>query len=138
MKNLSLLCFTLILILTRFSYNKEISTNFKQLSDISAKDITSKVKAGNQLQTALKSIFALAEQYPNLKANENFLQLQQELAAIEDKVAYSRQFYNDSILDYNNSVQSFPGNLFAGMYGKKQKEFLKIPEEARIVPKVQF
>jgi len=105
---------------------------------LAAKDITSKVKAGNQLQTALKSIFALAEQYPNLKANENFLQLQQELAAIEDKVAYSRQFYNDSILDYNNSVQSFPGNLFAGIYGRKQKEFLKIPEESRILPKVKF
>ena len=105
---------------------------------LSAKDITSKVKAGNQLQTALKSIFALAEQYPNLKANENFLQLQQELAAIEDKVAYSRQFYNDSILDYNNSVQSFPGNFFSSFYGKKQKEFLKIEAEARVLPKVEF
>ena len=86
---------------------------------LAAKDITSKVKAGNQLQTALKSIFALAEQYPNLKANENFLQLQQELAAIEDKVAYSRQFYNDSILDYNNSVQSFPGNSAPSCYNQE-------------------
>lgn len=105
---------------------------------LGATDITSRVKAGNQLQQALKSIFALAENYPNLKANENFLHLQQELSAIEDKVAYSRQFYNDSILDYNNSVESFPGNIFAGIYGKSEKKFLEIPAEARAVPKVSF
>lgn len=105
---------------------------------LGAKDITSRVKAGNQLQQALKSIFAIAENYPNLKANENFLHLQQELAAIEDKVAYARQFYNDSILDYNNSVKSFPGNIFAGIYGKSEKKFLEIPAEARAVPKVSF
>jgi len=105
---------------------------------LGATDITSRVKAGNQLQQALKSIFALAENYPNLKANENFLHLQQELAAIEDKVAYSRQFYNDSILDFNNSVESFPGNIFASIYGKSEKKFLEIPAEARAVPKVSF
>jgi len=105
---------------------------------LSAKDIVSKVKAGNQLQTALKSIFALAENYPNLKANENFLQLQQELSAIEDKVAYSRQFYNDSILDYNNSIKVFPGNLFASIFGQKERQYLQIPQEMRAVPKVSF
>ena len=97
-----------------------------------------RVKAGNKLQSALKSIFALAENYPQLKANENFLQLQQELSAIEDKVAYSRQFYNDSILDYNNSVKSFPGNFFASIYSKKEKPYLEIPAEMRAVPKVNF
>lgn len=105
---------------------------------LNAKDIPSKMKAGNQLQTALKSIFALAENYPQLRANENFLQLQQELSAIEDKVAYSRQFYNDSILDYNNSVKTFPGTFFASIYGKHEKKFLQIPEETRAVPKVEF
>lgn len=105
---------------------------------LSAKDIVSKVKAGNQLQTALKSIFALAENYPNLKANENFLHLQRELSAIEDKVAYSRQFYNDSILDYNNSVKVFPGNFFAGIFNRKEKPYLQIPQEMRAVPKVSF
>ena len=105
---------------------------------IGARDIVSKVKAGNQLQSALGKLFAIAENYPQLKANENFLQLQQELSAIEDKVAYSRQFYNDSILDYNNSVQTFPGTFFASIFGKKQKEFLKIPEVQRAVPKVEF
>ncbi|MFH1307613.1 MAG: LemA family protein [archaeon] len=105
---------------------------------LSAKDISGRVKAGNQLQTALKSIFALAENYPNLKANENFLQLQNELSAIEDKIAYSRQFYNDSILSYNNSVKTFPGVVFAGIFSKKEKEFLKIPAESKAVPKVEF
>jgi LemA protein len=105
---------------------------------LGAKDIVSKVKAGNHLETALKSIFALAENYPQLKANENFLQLQEELSAIEDKVAYARQFYNDSILSYNNTVKTFPGNLFAKLYGKKGKEGLKIPESERAVPKVEF
>jgi len=105
---------------------------------LGAKDIVSKMKAGNQLERSLKSIFAIAENYPQLKANTNFLQLQQELAAIEDKVAYSRQYYNDSTLSYNNSVQMFPGSFFAGLYGKKEKEFLKIPEAARAVPKIDF
>ena len=105
---------------------------------LSATTIPAKVKAGNQLQTALKSIFAIAENYPQLKANENFLQLQQELAAIEDKIAYARQYYNDSILSYNNSVATFPGVFFAGIYSKGKKEFLEIPQEERAVPKVGF
>src|SRR3989344_7671310 len=101
-------------------------------------DIQKTVRAGAELQAALKSIFALAENYPQLKANENFLHLQQELSAIEDKVAYSRQFYNDSILSFNNSVETFPGVFFAGIYGKKSREFLQIPAEERAVPKVDF
>jgi LemA protein len=114
------------------------SVNKARQALIGAKDIVGKVKAGDQLQNALGKLFAIAENYPQLKANENFLQLQQELASIEDKVAYSRQFYNDSILDYNNSVQTFPGTLFASIFNKKQKEFLKIPESSRAVPKVEF
>ena len=105
---------------------------------LGATDIKAKVKAGNQLQEALKSIFAIAENYPNLKANENFLQLQQELSAIEDKVAYSRQFYNDNILDFNNSIKTFPGNMFAGIFSVKERQFLEIPEEMRAVPRVEF
>src|SRR3989338_81544 len=105
---------------------------------LSAKDITSKVKAGDKLQAALKSIFAIAENYPQLRANENFLQLQQELSAIEDKVAYARQYYNDSILEFNNSVATFPGVFFASLFSKKKREFLQIPQEAKAVPKVEF
>ena len=121
-------------------HEKEI---FKQLTDarkaiMQAKDISTKVKAGNQMQAALKTIFAMAESTPELKANQNFLQLQQELSAIEDKVAYSRQFYNDSTLDYNNSIQTFPGTFFAAIFRKKQREFLQIPEAMRAVPKISF
>ena len=105
---------------------------------LAANDFKGRVKAGNQLQTALKSIFAIAENYPQLKANENFLQLQHELASIEDRIAYSRQFYNDSILAYNNSVATFPGVFFASIFSKQKKEFLEIPAEARAVPKVEF
>jgi len=105
---------------------------------LAAKDISAKVKAGDQLQSALKSIFALAENYPNLKANENFLHLQQELSAIEDKIAYARQYYNDAILVYNNSCTTFPGLLFAKIYNKKQKEFLKISPVEKVAPKIEF
>lgn len=105
---------------------------------VGATTMESKVKAGDKLQAALKSVFAISENYPQLKANENFLQLQQELSAIEDKVAYSRQYYNDAILDYNNSVEMFPGAFFAKLYGKKEKEALKITAAERSVPKVDF
>ncbi len=105
---------------------------------IGAKDIVGKMKAGNTLSNAIGRLFAIAENYPQLKANENFLQLQQELSAIEDKVAYSRQYYNDSILDYNTLYTTFPGSFFASIFGKSKKEYLNIPEAARAVPKVSF
>ena len=105
---------------------------------IGAKDLGKKIKAGDILQKSLGRIFAIAEGYPDLKANQNFLHLQEELSAIEDKVAYARQYYNDSILDYDNLFSTFPGNMFAGMFGKKQKEYLKIAEAERKVPKVEF
>ena len=97
-----------------------------------------RVKAGAELEKFIGRLFAIAENYPQLKANENFLQLQQELAAIEDKIAYARQHYNDSILSYNNLTKRFPGMLFASMYGRKEKEYLEIPSEERVVPKVEF
>ena len=105
---------------------------------IGAKGIEGKIKANDKLESALKSIFALAENYPNLKANENFLELQRELAATEDKIAYSRQYYNDSILSYNNLTTTFPGTFFAGIYGRKEKEYLKIAPAEREVVKVDF
>ena len=107
-------------------------------SVLGASDIQGKMKAGARLNTALGSLFAVAENYPQLKANENFVQLQQELAAIEDKVAYARQAYTDSILSYNNSVETFPGAFFAKLYGHKEKPSFQIPAEERKVPKVSF
>jgi LemA protein len=115
---------------------KEVTEARKAL--VGAKGIEKKVEAGNQLQSALKSIFAIAEGYPDLKANENFLQLQNELSAIEDKVAYARQYYNDGIMSYNVGRETVPGMWFAKMYGFGKKDYLKIKEEEKAVPKVEF
>ncbi|MCD6299011.1 MAG: LemA family protein [Thermoplasmata archaeon] len=96
------------------------------------------IKANNQLTSALKTLFAVAENYPTLKANENFLQLQDELTHTEDKISYARQHYNDSVLAFNNAIETFPGRTFARRMGKKEKQMLEIPEEARETPKVSF
>jgi len=105
---------------------------------VGAKGVEKKIKADQGLEKALKTIFAIAEGYPDLKANTNFLELQRELAVTEDKVAYSRQYYNDSILTYNDLCKTFPGKFFAGIYGKKSREYLKIAEAERKVVKVKF
>lgn len=105
---------------------------------VGAKGVEEKVNADRGLESALKSIFAIAEGYPDLKADKNFLELQRELGATEDKVAYSRQFYNDSILSYNDLCRTFPGAMFARVYGKKSKEYLKIAPSERELPKVEF
>lgn len=102
------------------------------------KDINKKVEANNKMESALKSIFALAENYPNLKANENFLQLQEEMSSIEDKVAYSRQYYNDNIMSFNTLTQKIPGMWFAKMYGFAGKKYLEIKESEKFVPKIKF
>jgi len=114
----------------------EVTNARKEL--VSARGLESKMKAGNKLQEALKSIFAIAENYPNLKANENFLQLQQELSAIEDKIAYARQYYNDGIMSYNVGRETIPGKWFASMYGFGAKDYLKIPEAEKAIPKLDF
>lgn len=105
---------------------------------VGAKGIEKRVEANNQLESALKSIFAIAENYPDLKANTNFLELQRELSSTEDRVAYARQFYNDSILAYNNLCKALPGAFFAKLYGKTEKKYLKITEAERKVVKVKF
>jgi len=105
---------------------------------LGAKDLSGKVKANDNLGAALKTIFAIAENYPDLKANTTFLKLQEELTSTEDRIAYSRQYYNDSILSYNNLCTTFPGKFFAGMYGRKQREYLKIADTERAPVKVKF
>lgn len=98
-----------------------------------------KMKAGNVLAGALKTIFARAEAYPELKASENFKLLQEQLEGIENKIAYSRQFFNDSVLSFNNMITTIPGTWFAGMIGKKaQREYIEIPAEERKPVKVEF
>ena len=95
-------------------------------------------EANNQLTNTLKTLFAVAENYPELKANENFKELQAQLAQTEDKIAYSRQFYNDSVLMYNNKCQTFPSNIIANLFGFKEADFFEAAGEARSVPKVEF
>lgn len=97
-----------------------------------------RIEADNQMQGTLKSIFALSESYPDLKANQNFLNLQEELTTTENKVAYSRQLYNKTVADYNIKRESFPTIVIAGMFNFNQEEQLTIPEENREVPNVSF
>jgi LemA protein len=94
--------------------------------------------AENVLTGALKSVFALAEAYPDLKANQNFLSLQEELTSTEDRISYARQFYNDSVLKYDNKIETLPSNLIAGTFGFKGREYFKAEEGATEVPKVEF
>ncbi len=122
-------------------YVKHEKAVFKDVTEarkamMGAQTVEEKTKAGNQLAAALKSILALSENYPKLKANQNFLLLQEELSGIENKVAYARQFFNDSVLEYNNLVTTIPGSFFA--FGKQTKKFLEIEEAERKVVKVAF
>lgn len=105
---------------------------------MNAKTPQENIDADNMLTGALKSLFAVAENYPDLKANQNFLSLQDELTHTEDKISYSRQHYNDTVLKYNNIIETFPGNFFAKRMNKKTREMLQIPEASREVPKVSF
>ena len=95
--------------------------------------------ASNELSNCLKSIFALSESYPELKANENFKSLQVELTGTEDKIAFARQFYNDTVQKYNETIGIFPNNIIANMFGFKEEEFFKVMTDAEKEPvKVQF
>lgn len=96
-------------------------------------------EANNMLTQTLKSLFAVVENYPQLKANENFLKLQEELTATENKISFARQFYNDVVMDYNTMIQKFPQTVVASMFGFKEREFFEAPaEERETVPKVKF
>jgi len=95
-------------------------------------------QANNFLTQTLRSLFAVAENYPNLKANQNFLDLQNELSDIEEKIAYARQFYNRNVSVYNTRIQTVPNVVVANMFGFQRFEFFEAPEEAREVPEVSF
>jgi LemA protein len=95
-------------------------------------------QADNMLTGALKSLFAVAEAYPDLKANQNFLQLQSELSDIESKIAYARQFYNTNVRDYNTRLQVFPNVLVAGMFGFTASTYFEAEEAARADVRVSF
>jgi LemA protein len=106
---------------------------------IDAKTVTDQGKAENMITSTLKSLFAVAEQYPNLKADQHFTRMMEELNGIESNIAYARQFYNDSVMQFNTRIQTFPGNIFANMFKFTSRDYFEIEEpEARGPVKVQF
>jgi len=104
---------------------------------LNAQGVKETAAAENQFEGALKSLFAVAEAYPDLKANQNFLQLQQELVDTEDKIQASRRFYNGGVRDLNTKIQIFPNNIFAGMLGFKQREFFEVEDMASVEKPVE-
>lgn len=105
---------------------------------VSAKGMEEKATVNNQLSQTLKSIFAVAEAYPDLKASQNFMELQGELSDTENKIAYSRQFYNSSVLDYNTKIKVFPNVFFARLLNFKEAEFFGADEKDKAKPEVKF
>ena len=105
---------------------------------IQAQGVEEQGKAENVLTGALKTLFAVAEAYPELKANQNFLALQEELTSTQGKIAYARQFYNDSVMSFNTAIQSFPANLVAGMFGFAQRDYFEIEAAATEPVAVKF
>ena len=105
---------------------------------VSAKGAAQKADANNQLSETLKSIFAVAENYPELKASQNFMELQDELSDTENKIAYARQFYNSTVLDYNTKLQVFPNVFLAKLLNFKEAEFFGATEEEKKPVKVSF
>jgi LemA protein len=105
---------------------------------INAQGVAAQAQAENQITGALKSLFAVAEAYPDLKANQNFLNLQEELSGTEGRIAYARQFYNDSVLQLNTKVQSFPSNILANMFGFREHEYFEADDTSRGPVSVQF
>lgn len=105
---------------------------------ISARGVKEQGKAENLLTESLKSLFAVVERYPELKANRNVASLQEELTGTENKISFARQFYNDSVMTYNNRIQSIPSNLIASVFNFGAAEYFEGGEEARSVPKADL
>jgi len=124
------------------SYEQETLTNVTAARtaamNAGAQGPQAQAQAENMLTESLKSLFAVVEAYPDLKANQNVLSLQEELTATENKISFARQFYNDSVLTYNNKIQMFPSNIMAGMFNFTTRQFFEVPESDRAVPKVDL
>src|SRR5262245_46950328 len=105
---------------------------------VNAQGPAQQAQAENVLSGALKSLFALSEAYPDLKANQNFLQLQEELTGTEGRIAYARQFYNDSVQRYNTKIQSFPAVVIAGAMNFSPREYFEVDEQSREAVRVSF
>ena len=111
----------------------------QQAIDLSSASAEDRAKVENALSQTLRSLFAVAEAYPDLKANQNFLALQEELTSTENKISFARQYYNDAVLRLNNRIQMFPSNIFAGAFNFQMEQFFQVeaPED-RQVPQVKF
>ena len=114
---------------------KVIAARNKVVAATSAEE---EMKANGELTAALGRLMMVTESYPELKANVNFMDLQNNLKDSEDKIQYARQFYNDSVLNYKNKIEMFPSNIIAGMFGFKPEPFFEADEASKEVPKVQF
>ena len=101
-------------------------------------DVQQRIQAENQLSRAIMNLQAVAEAYPQLQANQNFLDLQGQLKALEEKIAYARQFYNDGVQKYNTKIEVVPSNIIAGLFHFEQASYFQIDEADRQVPQVQF
>ncbi|HIJ15897.1 MAG TPA: LemA family protein [Methanosphaera sp.] len=122
------------------SHEKETFNQVTQAraSMANATTVQEVAEANNNITEALKSLFAISEAYPDLKANQNFIELQQELSDTEDKISYARQFYNDTVLKYNNLCQQFPSSLVASIFHFDKSEFFEAQEGTRAAPNVKF
>jgi LemA protein len=121
-------------------HEKEVFENVTKARSalMSAGSTDEKAKANNELSGTLKSLFAVAEAYPELKASDNFKELQEELSDTENKIAYSRQFLNTNVMAYNTKLQIFPSNIIANMFGFKPADFFAATEEEKKEVKVKF
>ncbi len=132
------------LVSTVQGYAKHEKSTFEMVTKartqlMSASTVSDKAKADNMLTGALKSLFAVSEAYPELKANQNFLALQEELSSTESKIAFSRQFYNDNVMDYNTKIQMLPSSILASMMNLQKKDYFSIDDASeKVAPKVTF
>ncbi len=132
------------LIETAKGYMKHEQDTLKAITEARSKamgadSVGEKSKAESALSGAMSKFFVVVENYPDLKANQNFLALQEELTSTENKIAFSRQSYNDQVLFFNNKIQMFPSNIVAGMFNFKQEDFFELEDKTeRAVPKVDF
>jgi LemA protein len=122
------------------SYEQETLQKVIQARNMamSAQGVADTSKAENMLTGALKSLFALVENYPDLKANQSMMKLQEELTSTENKIAFARQYYNDSAMRMNNRTEVFPSNIIANAFGFQREQYYEIPEEDKEVPKVDL
>jgi LemA protein len=122
------------------SYEQETLTKVIEARNFAmgAKGVKQQAEAENMLSGSLKSLFAVMENYPQLKVNENVMKLQEELTSTENKISYSRQFYNDSVMQFNTMVETFPNNIIANVFNFKQMDFFAIPEAEKQNVKVDL